>query len=300
MKTSSPPYLRPYPERLQVKEWLVVKNGLPMPLNELMPEWDVAADITLNINVEVDSQGIWEDCQLPSDAVLRLTATWESGGTGLRGCGSYVDFDVRQSSRNLLLEAHIEGSKLAGEVVVGVTLLLATSPTAKERVVPKLPGSLLWRNQRKITLEGTGTRFPVELVDFGKSFTWLPENAAWFLDWDRSDFTRPVLGSLRLYVNSNHKRLKGAVSGTHEADQTVREAVYFDVARTMIMTALDSDDFLESAEKYIDETVGAAVRRLIQTLFAEDTLREVAQYRQQHPERFECQLQDRLKLFWKE
>ena len=63
---------------------------------------------------------------------------------------------------------------------------------------------------------------------------------------------------------------------------------------------LDGEDFLANADGYADETVGAAIRRLIHALFAGNTLVALAQYQKQYPERFECQLQDRLKLFWKE
>ncbi len=300
MKTSSPPYLRPYPERIQIENWLFIKDGVPSPFNELMPEWDAATNITVGFNLTVDTQGILEDCKLPPSVNLRLTASWESGGTGLRDCGTSIDLDMRIPNQSVTLEAYIEGTRLAGEVVVGVSLVLNVPTTTSERFAPKLPGSLLWRSQRKIVLEGTGTRFPVEMADFSKSLSWLPENAGWFLDWDRSDFTRPVLGSVRLYINSNHTRLKSAVTGIQEADQAVRETVSFDVARTMIMTALDDPEFPENAANYSDETVGAAVRRLIQTLFAGDTLAELVQYRRQYPERFECQLQDRLKLFGKD
>lgn len=300
MKTSSPPYLRPYPERVQIREWLLIKDRQPVSLPELLPEWDSATNVSVNIRVEIDTHAILEDCNLSQDTNLRLIVSWESMGTGLRDCGSFMDLDTYLPRQSVVLEAHIEGALLASEVVISVSLLLSTPGESSGRFAPKLTGSLLWRSQRKILLEGTGTRFPVEMVDFAKSLSWLPENAGWFLDWDRSDFTRPVLGSVRLYINANHKRLKTAVTGTQETDQTVRETVSFDIARTMIMTALDSEDFLENAERYANETVGAAVRRLIHTLFAGDTLFDLAEYRQQYPDRFECQLQDRLKFFWKD
>ena len=300
MKTSSPPYLRPYFERIEIKDWLLIKNGSSSLLGELMPEWDTATNITIAINAEVDTYGILEDCKLSRSAQLRLVSSWESTGTGLRDCGNFVDLDTNLSNQSVLLEAQIEGAMLASEVVVGVSLLLMKVGMVTERLAPKLTGSLLWRNQRKIALEGTGTRFPVEMVNFSESFSWLPENAGWFLDWDRFDFTRPVLGSVRLYVNSNHQRLKAAVNGIKEIDQALREVISFDIARTMIMTALDSEDFINESEKYADETVGAAVRRLVNTLFPSKALHERAQYRKQYPDRFECDLQDSLQLFWKE
>ncbi len=300
MKTSSPPYLRPYPERVQIKEWLLIQDGVPTPFRELMPEWDPATNITVNMSAEVETQRILNDCQLSPDARLRLIAFWESKGTGLRDRGTFVDLDTNLPKQSAVLEVQIEGALVAGEVSVGISLLLSNPGKSVGRFSPKLTGCLLWCGAKNIVLEGTGTRFPIEMVDFGKSFSWLPENAGWFLDWDRLDFTRPVLGSVRLYINANHKRLKTAVVGTQITDQTIRETISFDVARTLIMTALDGEDFLANADGYADETVGAAIRRLIHALFAGNTLVALAQYQKQYPERFECQLQDRLKLFWKE
>lgn len=300
MKTTALPYLRPYPERIQIKEWSIIQEDISVPLREFMPEWDATTDITLSAKAEINLAGILNDCKLSSNSELVIVSAWDSSGTGLRDCSNVLTIDSSLTHQVIILDWHLTGAFLSAEIMISISLVLKNAADTMHQFAPKLAGSLLWRDQRKIVLEGSGTRFPVEMVNFAESFSWLPENAGWFLDWDQHDFTRPVLGGMRLYINSNHKQLKSALNGTQDNDSTIREVISFEVARTMIMTALDDREFLINAELYEDDTVGASIRRLLHALFVNNTLQELVEYRKGYSNRFDCELQDRLRLFWKD
>jgi hypothetical protein len=293
------PYLIPHPERVKLGEWHLVLNDASQPLNETLPEWDAAMPIHAATTAEVDTEGVLADCGLAADAVLRLAAVWSSPGTGLRGCGSFVDLGEKSLGGPQTLELKVDGAKLADRIILEVALVLVSAGSSKERLAPKLPGSLLWRQGKSLLLEGETARFPMEVTNFAES-SWLPENAAWFLDWKPDDFEQAVLGTVRLYINAGHERVKLAVSGRNESDHAIREVIRFEVARTLILTALADEEFVSNPDRYPDGTVGAAVSRLFRILFPTESLKSLQQSCQQYPNFFECRLQHNLRLFGEE
>jgi hypothetical protein len=63
--------------------------------------------------------------------------------------------------------------QIAEKVRFELTLILARPGKSSSRLAPLLPGSILWREEKLIILEGQGTRFPTELVSFTET-GWLP------------------------------------------------------------------------------------------------------------------------------
>lgn len=293
------PYLLPKADRVKVAEWNLVTSDGSRALGALFPEWDAAMPVYVTAAVEVDFSGILTDCDLSSDSVLRLAATWYSAGTGLRGGGSSVDLNSHLADRPLALEVKADGAVLAKSIMLSVVLVMLQSGTGSGPLAPKMPGSLLWRDERTVLLEGEGTRFPMEVIDFAES-AWLPENAAWFLDWNPDDFDQSILGAVRLYINARHERVKQAVSGLNKLDRAIREVIRFDVARIMVAAALNNEEFITQPESYPNGTVGAALRRLLYILFPGESFQSVRKELNYFPQHFECRLQHSLKLFWNE
>lgn len=292
------PYFLPKSERMKVKAWNLIKDGDLLPLDQLFPDWDAAMPVHVSVTVEADLLAVLQDCQLSLDSKLRLATTWHSPKTGLRGRGNFIDL-TSLSTPPWTLELKVDGTELAQSIVVRVALVLINPGSESGQLAPKRPGSRLWSEERTILLEGETARFPVELIDFSKS-SWLPEYAAWFLDWNPDDFEQTLLGDIRLYINSKHDRVKAAVSGQNKSESALREIIYFDVARAMIIAALKNDEFIRNPRQYQDDTIGAAIRRLIQIHFPNDSFISLRSAYKEYPNRFECQLQHALRLFWKE
>lgn len=293
------PYLLPNPERIEVVRWILVKGDTPEPLPKRLPDWDPAASIQIQIEISVDAQGIASDCSLHPDAELRLSGGWESSGTGLRRREKHVDLDLRHSRRSHILDMTIPGTLLDGSVSIHAELSLSSFSERAARISPWMAGSRLWQESQKIALRGEGARFPVDVVDFESSFTWLPPHAGWYLDWDRSSFDRPVLNSIRLHINSRHERVKRAVSQSLEDDEPIRETISFDVAKSMITAALESEEFVENLGAYDEDTVGISIQRHLSALFPDfEYVEDIRDMYRQYPDRFNTLLQDRLKLFW--
>jgi hypothetical protein len=291
------PYLTPSVKRIRHSQWQLISEDALIPLGDLLPYWDAAMPIRASIKIEIDTRDILSDCALSTDAQLRLVATWYSAGTGLRECGSFQNLNNVLSGQNFTLKINVEGQKLSSSIMLTANLVLVNPGTRSNALAPRIPGSLLWHVEHPVVLEGQGARFPMELVDFGAS-SWLPENAAWFLDWRPDDLDQLVLGGIRLYINARHEKVRQAVSEQRELDFTLKEAMRFDIARAMITSALNNSSFITAPEQFGDDTVGAAIRRLVRALFPDRNLQSLQMASQQYPHRFECELQDKLKLYW--
>jgi hypothetical protein len=291
------PYYTPRPDRISIGEWNLKENSDTYPLGELLPAWDPAMLIQAVVPVHLDLLGILEDCRLPADARLRLAALWESPGTMLRGCSQVIDLNHQHHGEQLYLHLDIQGTYLAGSLDLITCLVLSQSGRTEQPFAPKLPGSILARKIQTVILEGEGARFPVEILDFAQ--THYPSAAGWVLYWDPENLHQTVLGDTRLYINAGHKRVQRAISGNQSEDYGIREAVRLDVARILIMGALNSEEFVENPDVYAQGSVGAAIRTLLRLYFPDMPLTQLRD-NSKHPQSFEPKLQDRLKAFWGE
>ncbi len=295
-KIKKPSYLKPIPERLHVLEWQRLLNEESLPLTTIVPDWDPLMPIHVIGRINLDVEGVFSDCQLSSDAVLRIGISWYSPGTGLRGVGDVKDLNGYSQRQNIILSANIAGTLLADRVILSADLVLLDAGTNSSRLAPRLPGTLLSSEKVTVLLEGEGARFPVELIHFAES-SWLPAHGGWYFDWNPHMLRQTVLGDVRLYLNADHTAVKRAVSEYHSADRAIRETIFFDMARVMITGALRNSEFVESVDEYPDGSIGAAIRRLIRSLFPNETFESLESFYQQEPYRFECTLQEKLKLF---
>jgi len=293
------PYLTPSLERVRITSWQQRVNEETIPLQEILPHWDPGTPLNLSTTVEVDIQAVREDCRLTSTDTLRIVLVWYSSGTGLRGRGDYVDINDINASRPLTLTIFLPGELLADEVRVEMQLLLASPGKSSFELSPKRPGSILWSEGKTMALEGLASRFPIEMISFSKNY-WLPENAAWYLEWDPFDLEQLALRTMRFYINEDNAKIKKAVTNpTTEVDELVRDVIEFDVGRAMIMGALENDSFVRHPDPYADGSVGSYVQRLIWTLFSNEGWEGIVYSHQQNRSRFECELQAKFKLFQK-
>lgn len=291
------PYVLPQPEHIRTIEWLQRTGDEDVPLQEILLHWDPGTVLQLSVKGEANVVGIRNDCRLAPDDPLRVAILWHSLGTNLRGCGSYVDLGGTHSSVPFNLTLTLPGELLADRVRVEVQLILAGPGKSSFQLSPRRPGTILWREEKMIILEGLGSRFPIELIDFAES-SWLPEHASWFLDWDDSDLEQMALRSMRLFLNARNARVRRAATESLPIDETIREIIQFDVGRTMIIGTLENEAFAQNPDyPYVDGSVGSYARRLIRTLFPNENWEGIMHLYRQNRSRFECELQARFRLF---
>ncbi|GAB4523333.1 MAG: hypothetical protein OHK0046_36880 [Anaerolineae bacterium] len=292
------PYLTPMPTHIQVDDWHRVTSLEGMyPLGKTFPEWDPAVSVQAETRVTINVPAVFKDCRLNSDAVLRIAAIWESAGSGLKGKGSHQNIHYSSDSQVIQLSVDASGVQLAKEVELQALLILLEPGSNPQTFAPRLPGSTLFKDAYTVQLEGDGARFPTEVIDFTE--TQYPTNAGWALEWNSTELDYSVLGDLRLYINARHHRVMQAVSSTSEDGFDIREAIRFDIARSLIYGALQNPQFVENPEQYEDGSVGAAVHNLLRAYFPQYTTKDLqAQINQ--PQTFEPRLQEKLRVFWSE
>ncbi len=289
------PYLTPLHERIVIEQWGQQLDNQVVPLEERLPGWDAGTDIRIRANVFVNVEGIYQDCRLERDAKLRLVLLWESSGTKLRGSGGAVDFTHQGASGRTALNANIDGKLLADTLTLFVKLLFISPGSTQHQLLPKLSGSILLETPAyRIQLEGDGARFPIEVIDF--TTTNFPHQAGWYLSWDPEDLEQPLLGDVRLYVNSRHPQIASAVSDFKPETAGIREAVRLDLAQTLIRGALSNQSFLETPDRFAPGTIGAAIRAMIR-LYFEGYKLESLQTLARSPHDFSAYLQDKMKIF---
>jgi len=287
------PYRTPKPERLTLGSWSMHIDEDVQPFLSFLAHWDPAVTITTIIPAQVDSRGVSADCGLDSDAQLRLAVLWNSPGTMLCGRGEVFDFDCYESV-NYLLHISVEGTLIAQMVNFTVQLLLLSPGRSTQPFAPIQPGSILVSQTQTIRLEGEGSRFPVEVIDFGP--TPYASGAGWALYWDEDDLHQTLLGSARLYINRRHEAVVRAVSRHRQENDGIWEAIRFDIARTLIYRSLQNDDFINHPYSFALGSVGAVVRDLLCRCFPQMTMRQCREHTR-HRLIFETQLQAALHLF---
>jgi hypothetical protein len=158
---------------------------------------------------------------------------------------------------------------------------------------------MLWHDDKRVLLEGIGSRFPTRVVDFAEQM--LPADAGWFLSWDAQLPDAPLLGTVELLINSRHPRVCDAVSRKGKPDaaqQAILSAIYFDVGRMLICGMLRSEAFFEGIEGgFPPATIGQHVASLIRLRFPGESVNALRAQLVDYPEKLESRLQQTFRLF---
>lgn len=297
------PYLRPAEEAVSLHCWRA--GGIEAFPDGIHRKWDPLTDITIERRLEIDVARVIKECKLPRDARMRACASWYSPGTQLRSArpatGSYCDFSALGTNITANLKLQISGPLLAGAVRVRTELILLSPGTTFSDISPRIPGQVLFREFKEVSLEGLGSRFPIEVVRFPES----TRLCGWSLKISE-DLDRPFLGGVRLLVNCSHPAVLRAISanppGLH--DRVLMSAIYFDIGRQLLLVSLDHPDFLarlksEKATKcsFLTGSIGAALADFLRTFFQEDSLDDLRAIKDSNPTKFETVVKQRLRLF---
>jgi hypothetical protein len=291
IRQATPPYLLPAPETVSAGPWIL---GGAEPLPERLVDWDPATELEVFREVELDADRLVAEGGLGPDARVRLLPMVRSDLTGLRIVGAAADLDLAFAGDGPHpISLRVGGGELGGTVTIS-TRLVWLSGSNPSSLGPTRPGSELWGDEARCVLEGEGARFPVSAVSFASLMT-LDPAAAWTLDWEPSRLEDPVLGAVRLLVNTDHARVReSVVSGSQEPGaDVVRALVHFDVARTLITTALRDEAFVETADSYPEGSVGRTIADLLRAHW-DETPTALASRLRNFPRQFAMELQARF------
>ncbi|BBY28104.1 hypothetical protein [Mycolicibacterium sediminis] len=262
MKTpAAAPYLLP-PESACVAGPWTIEDGTE--LNDRLDHWDPFTNLNLVREIQVDVEAVRTACLLGDDAALALIATWTATTTRIAGYGPPVELGSGGGLLRTALTLLVPGASVGGRLDLNTRLVLRYPGAAPSPIAPRRAGAVLWTDEDRIALEGGASRFPVTAADFTTNPRY-PDAAAWVLEWDPDDLDGPVLGGMRLLVNSSHATLLQTLrSGSADARATaVRSFVTFDAARSLVKGALGSDRFVEDPEAFPDGSMGRMLFELL-------------------------------------
>ena len=276
--------------------WLETRDG-PVELGDSLPHWDYSTDLTIVRLLTLDAEAVSASCRLINGDRLACVATWRSTATGLRALAATAT--VEPSDAPLELRARLRGADLGGVLILETQLLLAGVSRSDHPLAPNRPGSILWRDQHAVRLEGIAGRFPVEILDLEDLGIPGASRAAWYLDWPRNRLNESAMGSVRLYINRGNEMLVEAVSqeSPDARAEAVWSAVRHEVGRTLIEGALGDLEFLADPEGYEPGSMGASIRQLLRALWPGETPESLAARMRDLPDDWAAELQDRLQLF---
>ncbi len=126
-----------------------------------------------------------------------------------------------------------------------------------------------------------------------------PTGLAGTSSWSPDEPEAPALRAVRLYLNEGHAIVRAAVTANppEPHQQVIRDAIEFDVARSLILGALRADP--EAWDQAAGEpgSIASVVNRLLRVVFPTETLEGLRNRYSTTPQRLEVKIQDGLRLF---
>lgn len=267
-------------------------------IGERIDHWDPFTDLDLTRAVTVDLDAVRSQCELSAESAFALLATWRAPTrTRLGGRGERVNLGDLTGVVRAPLSLSISGPEAGGRLDLATHLVLRSPGADPSPISPRRPGSILWTEAHRVALEGGAARFPTAAADFS-SIARVPDNAAWYLDWDPHDLSQPVMGGLRLLVNKANERVVSAVrtASGDPASATVRAFILVDVARQIIRASVENEQFVGASDSFPDNSVGRMARDLIATAWPGLTVEAVRARALSEPPRFDAEVQAALEL----
>ena len=286
------PYLKAPPGAVRTIAWTDAQ-GTPVP--EELRGWDPTVDYSVNATVEMNPLEVLQHCRLPISTRLRLCVSWVSSGTSVRKGGEPVEIGARADALTLTAGVVAEGGLVSGTLDLTATVSLSESAPVASPVSAWRAGSILWEDRQQVLLSGSDGRFPIEWTGFSESREF-QTGGAWKLDWSPEDLDVPAMAGIRLYLNSENRRVLDAVSAQppSDSDGVILEVLHHDVARQLVTGILNVDEF--GSREFEPSSIGAVILRLVTALFDNEPVSQIRQRMRDDQSRFDTELQGRLRF----
>jgi hypothetical protein len=249
-------------------------------------------DLEVERTIDLPVGEVWQACALPADSQLGIATGWISEATSLKG-QSNVEMVSFGNDRQVTISVTCPGRELGHAVKLRTVIFLIPGQMARESgITPSIPGSILWEDVYRVVLEGDGSRFPTEVIDF-KHLHGVSPDAAWHLDWDPSALDLTVSAAIRLYLNAKCPAFVQSIINANptEIDLERRRMVRWDVARRLIAGAISVAEFVQLSPSHWEEgSVGSAIHALLLNQLPESSPAGLAQLRASSPSNFETDL----------
>jgi hypothetical protein len=279
--------------------WRIGVHGVSHPAGGRLHGWDYETALEVTTTVRIDPDEVRRECGLGPDDGLALVGSWLATSTNTRRRGAMVAVTAAGDHR---LQFAVDPGDAGGRLRVERRLVLTGRGTGTDPFGARDAGSVLWFDEPVVTLlEVDVARFPTEAVDFERPPVDLP-GAAWWLEARFDDLDAAPHHAVRLYVNAEHPALEPVLSGSTEVvADTVRSVLRWEVTRSLLVGALESDEYVARAAAggggFEPGTLGSSLRRLQRRHFPDRGAGSLQRQLRDDPRRFDAQLQAAVDLW---
>ena len=262
MKIPIPPFLVAPETAVDFSGWKLIAPGGDIPLPSELEDWDYQTTLNLVASMSIDRGDLLAACELDADSQLSLLVTAHSNST--RTTEQFrLETVPLGDGFDLQIRAAIPGEEFGGRLTIH-TFLLVTDPRPTSRLAPQHSGSIIWRTRQSTLLQGVGSQFPTDAIDFGL-FPLLDNRAGWKFEVDMADLETPFLAAARLRINAGDPTMLAVLNGaTDPRSADIRRLLKWDITRQMVSLALGAEDVL-SLEFDPEASSVAGVLRNVQT-----------------------------------
>lgn len=293
MKRPIVPFLTPPDSAVSHGEWRLQSIDGDLLLPKEVPHWDYQTLLRISAPVSVDRRAVTDNCHLRHDSGLAVVVMAKSSHTNAELLAARLEVPM-DDKFDLAVELQLEGAELGGRLTLS-TLLVATDPLPLDRLAPQQPGSILWRTSHWTDLEGVGSQFPTDTIDFAAAG--MNADAGWQFKIDVTDPDARFMSVARLTLNSGNPSIVRLLAGTKDAgtEQLLR-TLNWDITRQMVHAGLDSDD-VAGLDIDLDATsVAGVLRNLLGRIWPTVSTATLRHWRRTDPARIETHLQHSVKL----
>lgn len=253
MKHVAFPFLTLRDAQVESSAWcLLDPDGNTSGLSDYVVGWDYARDLRLNRKVglvagQIGSTLGFSDENVELEGIIRVGT---GPGSMPRRTWILGRFNLRPG-RQVLVDHTISGNMLSHRLWIETTIALASHSDGASRFAPYREGSILWRDEIDVSLEGDSPRFPMEIVSFSERFSGTAESAAlWHLHWRPGHLHRDFGGSVRLFLNHDRQDFIDRFVGS---DRLTLQCTLADVI-TQVLEHVLHDENLEEILKECEST----------------------------------------------
>lgn len=275
----------------QVERWTVaVENGPSYDNLPVATDWTYYQGIQAGSELLVDIASMRTLVGLSQDAVLGVSLSWRTQRVGLRGSSEVAEIDRGE----VVVSTYIPVGHVGGVLTLEARILLIDpgSPTGSP-LTPTEPGSILWSDTWKVTLEGIAPRLPIVPVPLGQDPFFDLHNSRWMIKVEMADLEAPIDAVVRVFVNEANENVQRMMSEPGgETANAMTSSLLVDTQREFVRLALAEDSTYSHDHDYPDGSLGAALGASLR-LFSDDfeDLQHKAIY---DAARFDVEIQGRL------
>lgn len=257
------------------------------PLHEasdILEDWDYARDLDVRVEIDLDFESAADFLKIPIEEIqlLAILKIGTGNGNSPRSIHVHDRVILNNDTKSAILDAKLESAQLSGRISIECSLLLANSPGGSEAHSPRVIGSRLWTRRHDVLIEdGGASRFPIETIDFKKSFPGRPhEYALWYFDWRPGRWDMDFASNTRLYINSEVPEFIQRVA---DGDRLTVMAMLSDVMNQMITEVVLDTERDESLAECPDGSIGQQVMIWVEMAFPGMSWETIAAVRENKP-----------------